>query len=118
MSALAEDLRCYGLTPPDGAWAGPSIDTDAELVGSLYVLEGSTRGGTLILRRMQRVLGIRRDRGGKFFYGYGRQSEQLWHEFWRFAAATCPQEEWPEACRAATMLLSSYLDLLDDQLDR
>jgi heme oxygenase len=116
--ALAADLQRYGLTPPDGAWAGPSIESDDDLIGSLYVLEGATRGGTVIFRRMQKVLGITKDQGGQFFYGYGNQSEQLWHEFWRFAAATCPREHWPAACRAATMLLSSYLVLLDDHLDR
>jgi heme oxygenase len=117
MPALAEDLLCYGLTPPDGAWAGPSIETDGELIGSLYVLEGATRGGRVIFRRMQKVLGITEDRGGRFFYGYGSQSEQLWHEFWHFATATCPEERWIEACRASTMLLSSFLRLLDDHLD-
>jgi heme oxygenase len=117
MPALVADLRCFGLTPPDAAWAGPSIETDGELIGCLYVLEGATRGGTVIFRRMHRVLGITEERGGRFFYGYGDQGEQLWREFWRFADEICPRELWPKACQAATTLLTSFLVLLDDYLD-
>jgi heme oxygenase len=118
MPLLAQDLQRYGLTPPDGAWAGPSIETVGELIGSLYVLEGATRGGAVIFRRMQRVLGVTKDHGGQFFYGHGDQSDQQWQDFWRFAAATCPQKQWPAACRAATMLLTSVLNVLDEYLDR
>ncbi|HOB48136.1 MAG TPA: biliverdin-producing heme oxygenase [Mycobacterium sp.] len=113
MPRLLQDLEFYGLTPPGPAWSGPSVDTDGELVGCLYVLEGGTRGSQFIFRRMTKALGITEELGGRFFSGYGDRTESMWQEFWSFAAEHCPPESWAEACQAAVTLLRSYRTLLD-----
>ncbi|MCB0923848.1 MAG: biliverdin-producing heme oxygenase [Mycobacterium sp.] len=110
---LLQDLEFYGLMPPGPVWAGPTIPTDGELVGCLYVLEGATRGSRHIFRRMTKTLGISEGRGGQFFSGHGDRSDARWQEFWSFAAEHCPPEKWAEAGHAAVTLLSSYRALLD-----
>lgn len=113
MPKLLQDLEFYGLMPPDPVWAGPTITTNAELVGCLYVLEGAARGSRYISRRMTKTLGISEDRGGQFFGGHGDRSDSMWQEFWSFAAEHCPTERWAEAGRTAVALLSSYRSLLE-----
>ena len=49
-----------------------------DAVGCLYVLEGSTLGGQIILRRAAERLGIDADTGAGFFHGYGAQTGAMW----------------------------------------
>ena len=110
---LLNDLEYFGLSPAQPAWDGPPIDSTGALIGCLYVLEGSTKGGRLIFNRLNERLGIEAQMGGRFFSGYGRPSDELWLEFWRFADAHCPTEEIGSACEGANALFRSYIDLLD-----
>lgn len=48
-AALIADLADMGLEAPDGA-DGPDLKDEAELLGALYVLEGSRLGGALLKR--------------------------------------------------------------------
>lgn len=114
---LVHDLDFYGLTPPGPVWSGPTITTDAELFGCLYVLEGGTRGSQFIFRRMTNALGITEERGGRFFSGCGDHIDSTWQEFWSFAAESCPPESWADACRTAVTLFRSYRVLLDQFQD-
>ncbi len=113
MPDLEQDLAFYGLPLPTPAWDGPSITSDGALIGCLYVLEGSTKGGRVIFRRMSRVLGISDEGGGRFFNGYGRSTEAHWQEFWKFAAHYCPNSQLEQARESAEGLFDSYVTLLD-----
>lgn len=110
---LLKDLDHFGLPPARPAWDGPFIDSTGALIGCLYVLEGSTKGGQLIFQRLNERLGVEARTGGRFFSGYGRPSEELWLKFWRFAETHCPTEEIDNACEGANALFRSYIDLLD-----
>lgn len=109
---LLRDLEYFGLPPARPAWDGPPIDSTGALIGCLYVLEGSTKGGRLIFNRLNERLGVEARMGGRFFSGYGRPGEELWLEFWRFAETHCPTEEIERACGGANALFRSYIDLL------
>ena len=49
----------------------PCLSNAAEALGAMYVLEGSTLGGQIIRREVEKRLGFTPHRGGAFFAGYG-----------------------------------------------
>lgn len=49
--------------------------------GTLYVLEGSTLGGRIILRNVERTLGLTADSGAAFYNGYGERTGERWKVF-------------------------------------
>jgi len=59
----------------------PRLATEAEGLGCLYVVEGSTLGGQVITRQLQKNFAITPDTGGAFFAGYGAETGSRWQEF-------------------------------------
>ncbi len=80
---LEADLRAFGLDPQTLAICRelPSISTIAQAFGVIYVLEGATLGGQIISSHLSSTLGITRERGGRFFYGYGERTGTMWQSF-------------------------------------
>ena len=62
----------------------PKIDNISELVGLLYVIEGSTLGGQHISRALSDCHGLTSDTGACFFNGYGEQTLKRWEVFLEF----------------------------------
>lgn len=56
----------------------PPIQTQAQVLGCLYVMEGATLGGRLITQHAQATLGIAPTTGGSFFEGYGQGTGKMW----------------------------------------
>jgi heme oxygenase len=81
---FAADLGALGAAPADdGPQLAPVPDTDAAL-GRLYVLEGSTLGGTFIDRHLTglpALSGVRL----RAFSPYGGETGAMWHAFRRAA---------------------------------
>lgn len=50
-------------------------------LGCMYVMEGSTLGGKVILKHVSKTLGIVPDEGGTYFSGYGEQTGHYWKTF-------------------------------------
>jgi heme oxygenase len=63
---------CVDLPRPDCIAAG---------LGAMYVIEGSTLGGQVIMRRLQRTLGITPVEAGRFFASYGDNIGTMWREY-------------------------------------
>lgn len=59
----------------------PSVTSFPELMGSWYVVEGSTLGGQLLARNAEQVLGLRDLRGYRFYHGYGSETGAEWQRF-------------------------------------
>lgn len=57
----------------------PSVQSWAQALGCLYVLEGATLGGRLITQHIQATLGIMPATGGSFFDGYAGDTARMWH---------------------------------------
>lgn len=89
----------------------PPLTNVGALVGMLYVIEGSTRGGRFIYRQLRQCLGETAPLG--FFAGYGEASEQRWQEFWQFANHRCPPQEFADAVRVAVQLFGAIQSHLD-----
>ncbi len=78
---LEQDLYELGRrTPPAGRPV--SLSCAEEVLGTLYVLEGATLGGALILRELaRRGIGL----PCRFFTSYGDRRGQMWRAFRRQA---------------------------------
>ena len=51
------------------------------LLGIVYVTEGSTLGGRVILKNVQKKLGLEPGQGATYFAGYGDDTAKMWKEF-------------------------------------
>ncbi|MBS0276544.1 MAG: biliverdin-producing heme oxygenase, partial [Proteobacteria bacterium] len=81
---LEADLTYLGIAPAslrDSHADLPELDTRATGLGALYVLEGATLGGQIILRHLQPVLGISATCGGRFYASYGAQTSAMWRSY-------------------------------------
>ena len=78
---LRQDLHHLGVSTEGLAQcrALPQIQTHAEVLGCLYVLEGATLGGRMITEHIQATLGITPTTGGSFFDGYAGQTGRMWN---------------------------------------
>ncbi|WP_428658069.1 biliverdin-producing heme oxygenase [Runella sp.] len=82
---LEQDLRDLGNSPGEipqqSVDPSPSDTTIGYLMGKMYVLEGSTLGGTVIYKQLQPILGFTPEKGGKYFFGYGPKTGSMWKSF-------------------------------------
>ena len=83
---LARDLATLGLDP-DEIEALPQcrplmpLPAPEAVLGSMYVVEGSTLGGTIIAREVERKLGLTVESGCAYFRSYGRETAAMWKSF-------------------------------------
>lgn len=85
-SLLRTDLAALGQTTSQIAALPlctrlPTIKIRAHIFGCLYVLEGSTLGGQIIRREVQRRLGLTPENGCAFFAGYRERTAAAWQQF-------------------------------------
>jgi heme oxygenase len=66
----------------------PALAGVPQLLGCLYVLEGSTLGGRVITQRLVANQALQADSGGAFFAGYGTATAVRWREFGKFLTET------------------------------
>jgi len=83
---LAKDLAALGLKEdeiirlPQCKPLMP-LESPAAVLGSMYVVEGSTLGGALIAREVERRLGYDATTGCAYFRSYGRDIAIMWKQF-------------------------------------
>ena len=83
---IKADLADFGVDDeaaaalPEAANA-PQPKTILDGFGILYVLEGATLGGQVVLRRLGPRLGVRPGFGGRFFSSYGSDVGRMWQEY-------------------------------------
>lgn len=93
---LEEDLRALGH---DGASLAllprhpglPFLSEVPEALGTLYVLEGATLGGQLILRHLTRHFERASVGGFVFFRAYGESVGPMWKAFGEALPRACPE---------------------------
>lgn len=64
--------RCHPLMP---------LPHPAAVLGSMYVIEGSTLGGAVIAHAVERRLGLNAETGCAYFRSYGRETAAMWKSF-------------------------------------
>lgn len=78
-SYIKKDIEELGFTTDELPLAvAPQIATAAQALGSLYVLEGSIMGGSIIVQMLAKG-GI--TEGVSFFSGYGAETGRMWGTF-------------------------------------
>jgi heme oxygenase (biliverdin-IX-beta and delta-forming) len=97
-----EALNCGAdLLFPQIYWPMPAVTGAEELIGLLYVLEGSLLGGQFIARNLRGALGLTPDFGACFFNGLGDETGRYWKSFLAYAEAGCSREREGAAIDAA-----------------
>lgn len=96
--ALENDLKELDKKPYISNIDFPIPKNVAELVGMIYVLEGSTMGGQFLSHKIGNKYPMR------FFNGYGDNTAQKWQEFWVFANSVCAVDQYDDVGEMAILL--------------
>ena len=97
---LEQDLLFLGLSKNDinnlPQFMGSPFIKTSDIIGCLYVLEGSKLGGQMISKHVKHKLKFIDEEGSKFFSAHGAETGYYWKEFIdilsRFAVDTIQEE--------------------------
>lgn len=83
---LKEDLAFLGVEEESQhrlpiLLEGLPINSIAEVLGSMYVMEGSTLGGQLISKHLQDLFGMKPQLGASYYNAYGDRTGKMWQSF-------------------------------------
>jgi heme oxygenase len=82
MPLLDADLVALGVGARVGETAlVPLLETLPRALGCLYVLEGATLGGQIVVRQLAAPLGLTASCGASFFASYGPRVGAMWRGF-------------------------------------
>ena len=84
LSLLDADLKYLSVSPSDSrAFAISEVPNPSTgyALGCMYVMEGSTLGGKVILKHVSKALAIVPEKGGSYFAGYGEETGHYWKTF-------------------------------------
>jgi heme oxygenase len=105
---IADDLRVLGLS--DQAIAAlprcdqlPTCTSLGHALGCLYVTEGATLGGQLLVRGIRSQLGIEPFCGSSFFNSYGNRVGPMWKAFSQYVESYAGDPEVEHDAIAAAM---------------
>ena len=84
----------------------------SQILGALYVVEGSTLGGQLIARHVARQLGLRADWGLRFFSSYGPEVGPRWKQFTELLIAESSPGQADEIVEGATQTFKAIGECL------
>jgi hypothetical protein len=85
----------------------------AEVLGSLYVIEGSALGGRVITPHLKRTLGLGQGRGASYFHGFGGEAGVMWNNFRVLASLEIGESSrnTVRACQSAKRTFAALIDL-------
>ncbi len=116
-SADVEWLRDVGgIELPDfGARMAAALPLGdlAQVLGSLYVIEGSALGGRVIAPQLKRTLGLDQGRGASYFHGFGGETGVMWNNFRVLASLEIgdASRNTVRACQSAKRTFAALIDL-------
>lgn len=118
LAALLKDLRALGCSDRQIqalplCTALPALDSHAQLLGIMYVMEGATLGGQVLRRIIAARLAIDADNGGEFLDVYGRDTGRLWKAFLKQLADFDHSGSQSEVVDAACATFTCFEDWLD-----
>ncbi|KAA6456014.1 biliverdin-producing heme oxygenase [Acidobacteria bacterium AB60] len=109
MGLLRRDLEDLGVVGKDVPQPRlPAFENLAEMLGAMYVMEGSRLGGQLIARHVEAVLGLHEGAGSRFFRGFGEETGARWKEFLGVLATEVAEEETLSAIRGAKKMFGAF----------
>ncbi len=116
---LRQDLRALGDSESSIAALPrcehlPPLTHPAQLWGCLYVIEGATLGGQIIIKHLNARLGLNAASGASFFDGYGPQTGARWKAF--CAALSAQGDDAPGGREAMLHSANTTFDALSEWL--
>lgn len=82
---IVSDLKALGYNEEQIAalpiYDYPAPTSVAQAFGAMYVLEGSTLGGSIIYKRLNHLIQVDKEHNGRYFTAYGDTSGLKWKEF-------------------------------------
>ncbi|MDB4265163.1 biliverdin-producing heme oxygenase [bacterium] len=100
---LEGDLTMLGTAVSEIAMEplGYALETQAQVTGALYVMEGSTLGGQIVARMISERLGLISATGASFFTAHGPDTSARWKEFTEWAPASIPESDFSDCVASA-----------------
>lgn len=116
--ALLKDLRALGLSDVHidalpVCTDLPPLNSQADLLGVMYVMEGATLGGQVLRRIIADRLSIDADSGGEFLDVYGRDTGRLWKAFLKQLADFDHPDNNQQVVDSACAAFASFADWLE-----
>lgn len=83
---LVKDMKALGITETEIDSIPlceklPTLNSAAQALGCMYVVEGATLGGQIIAKKLYEIFDIKQDNGCAFFNSYNEELRPLWTEF-------------------------------------
>ena len=103
------------MESPGLPYPAVTLRTTAEAWGSMYVVEGSTLGGVIIARHIERRLGLNRHNGCHYFRCYGTDVRPMWTSYGARLLARCGPGEEEAVVAAASRTFETLYDWLCDR---
>ena len=84
-----------------------------QLLGSLYVIEGSALGGRVIAPHLKASLGIGPGHGASYFHGFGGDTGEMWRDFRVLTSLEIGEssKDTVHACRSAKRTFAALIEL-------
>jgi len=106
---LELDLAWFGVAEKeDGRPMLPEMNNLPSLLGTMYVMEGSTLGGQLIARHVELALHLSEGQGSSYFRGHGSQTGPMWKEFCEMLKLRIPDEQTDAVVVSAKAMFSTF----------
>lgn len=106
---LERDLAWFGAESRDDLRPVlPEMKDQPSLLGAMYVMEGSTLGGQLISRQLQKTLHLCEGNGDAYFRGHGDQTGPMWREFCEVLKMRVTDEEAESVVLSAKAMFATY----------
>jgi heme oxygenase len=106
---LKQDLAWFGVIETDGPRPTlPEMNDIPSLLGTMYVMEGSTLGGQFIARHVEAELFLTEGQGNSYFRGHGNQTGPLWKEFCDVLKERVPDEQTDAVVLSAKAMFQTF----------
>ena len=106
---LELDLAWFGVTGKDDSRPTlPETNDLPGLLGTMYVMEGSTLGGQFIARHVEAELCLSEGQGNSYFRGHGDQTGRLWKEFCEILKLRIADEDADTVIFSAKAMFSTF----------
>jgi len=113
---LDDDLHFLDVRGPASIPVGYLLPNATAAFGAIYVIEGATLGGQVIARQVIPALALSRERGCRFFTGYGVDTGDRWRETRESIAAHLAAIDASEAANAMIAAAKNTFSLIDAAL--
>jgi heme oxygenase len=111
---LELDLAWFGQTQPGQTEKDnqrptlPAMNNLPSLLGTMYVMEGSTLGGIFIARHVEAALHLSEGRGNSYFRGNGNRTGPMWNEFCEVLKQRIPNDQTDAVVVSAKAMFATF----------